>query len=276
MPIRRLPVGDSTGREIAALAQRCEALLVAAARRAGTASRQQLRSAARRFVKRHRGDRAYLEWVLCRVTASAAAALALLGLAPAQAALNGGPVFDPFATNPLASADVGYRAAPAVADLDADGDLDVLSGGYGAGFRYFRNTGTATAPAYLELTGTANPANGLSASGVHSQPALADLDGDGDLDLVAGDDFVGGFTSYENIGTATAPAARPKVSLLWAPIEAGGYSLIVDAEASVSGEGEAARVLLRPTRGVLHRPAAAPGAQAPKPGCSAVCVPLTR
>jgi hypothetical protein len=76
--------------------------------------------------------------------------------------------------------------------------------------------------------------------------------------------------------TLANAAARPKVSLLWAPIEPGGYSLIVDADASVRGEGDAARVLLRPTRGVLHRPAATPGASPPKPGCSADCVPLLR
>jgi hypothetical protein len=65
-------------------------------------------------------------------------------------------------------------------------------------------------------------------------------------------------------------AARPLVSLLWAPLERGGYSLIVDADASVRGEGEAARVVVRPTRAVLHRPAE-PGTVL-KDGCSADCV----
>jgi hypothetical protein len=67
-------------------------------------------------------------------------------------------------------------------------------------------------------------------------------------------------------------ATRPLVSLLWAPGEAGGYSLIVDGDGSVSGVGDDARVVVRPTRGVLHRAAAAPLAGAP--GCSADCVPL--
>ena len=51
--------------------------------------------------------------------------------------------------------------------------------------------------------------------------------------------------------TAANAAARPLVSLLWAPVEEGGYSLIVDASADVD-DGE---LLLRPTRAVLHRPA---------------------
>jgi hypothetical protein len=46
--------------------------------------------------------------------------------------------------------------------------------------------------------------------------------------------------------------ARPLVALLWPPAEAGGFSLIVDASASVRNDDE---VHLKPTRAVLHRPA---------------------
>ena len=69
-------------------------------------------------------------------------------------------------------------------------------------------------------------------------------------------------------------AARPLVSLLWAPSEPGGYSLIVDGEGAARGVGEDARVVVRPTRGVLHRPAAVPAAS--EDACSADCVPLLR
>ena len=65
---------------------------------------------------------------------------------------------------------------------------------------------------------------------------------------------------------------RPQVSLLWPPSEPGGYSLIVDGIAdSTGGQG---RIAVTPTRAVLHRPAATPGAT--KPGCSADCVPILR
>jgi hypothetical protein len=74
--------------------------------------------------------------------------------------------------------------------------------------------------------------------------------------------------------TAANVAKRRLVSLLWPPLEAGGYSLIVDGDGTVEGEGEDARVVVRPTRGVLHRPAASPDA-APE-GCSADCKPLLR
>jgi hypothetical protein len=69
-------------------------------------------------------------------------------------------------------------------------------------------------------------------------------------------------------------SARRLVSLLWAPIEPGGYSLIVDGDGAIEGAGEGTCVVIRPTRGVLHRPAASP-AMVPA-GCSADCVPLLR
>ncbi len=50
--------------------------------------------------------------------------------------------------------------------------------------------------------------------------------------------------------------ARSLVSLLWPPVEAGGYSLIVDGEISVSGTpGEDAVGTIVATNAVLHRPA---------------------
>lgn len=70
--------------------------------------------------------------------------------------------------------------------------------------------------------------------------------------------------------TAANAAARPDVTLLWPPREPGGYSLIVDGTATV-GEADGAVVAFRPTKAVLHRPAAEP---APGDGCGSDCVPL--
>lgn len=55
--------------------------------------------------------------------------------------------------------------------------------------------------------------------------------------------------------SASNVSARPDVSLLWAPVEDGGFSLIVDGAASVDGE----TVAVRPARAVLHRQAAGGG-----------------
>jgi uncharacterized protein (DUF2141 family) len=60
------------------------------------------------------------------------------------------PVFtdQPGAANPFDGVDVGRYSAPSFADLDGDGDLDAIVGeAYGA-LRYFKNTGSATAPAF--------------------------------------------------------------------------------------------------------------------------------
>ena len=63
-----------------------------------------------------------------------------------------------------------------------------------------------------------------------------------------------------SIGNRTLANARARgsVSLLWAPRDSSGYSLIVDADVTHS-EGIGAGdnfVRVRPTRAVLHRPAA--------------------
>lgn len=64
---------------------------------------------------------------------------------------------------------------------------------------------------------------------------------------------------------------NPVVSLLWPPPEPGGHSLIVDGTGALRGED----LVARPTRAVLHRPAAAgtgdPG-QVADGGCAADCV----
>jgi hypothetical protein len=183
----------------------CERALVRAARAHGAGSRQQVRAAARRFVRRHRRDAGYLAWVARAVRASSALAIALLGfgVSPAGATL---PSFSALtgSANPLNGADVGNRSAAAFVDLDGDGDLDVIVGEQGGAFLYFRNTGTAIAPALVAATGSENPLNGMSVSG-DARPALVDLDGDGDLDLVAGASN-GTFYYFRNTGTATAPA----------------------------------------------------------------------
>ncbi|TKB76582.1 MAG: hypothetical protein E8D42_16905 [Nitrospira sp.] len=107
------------------------------------------------------------------------------------------------AANLFTGIDVGNFSAPTLRDLDSDGDLDAAVGAGDGTLRYFQNTGTASAPTYVEQTDTANPFTGIDVGSI-STPTFGDLDGDGDLDAAVGANF-GFLNYYQNTGTATAP-----------------------------------------------------------------------
>ena len=107
--------------------------------------------------------------------------------------------------NPFDGLGVFLDSAPALADVDGDGDLDAVTGSNSGALAYFENTGTPLAPAYTQRTGPANPFDGLLASTGFSTPVLGDLDDDSDLDLVVGAYYLG-ISYFENTGSANAPA----------------------------------------------------------------------
>jgi len=73
--------------------------------------------------------------------------------------------------------------------------------------------------------------------------------------------------------SAANAVARPAVSLLY-PIRADGdYSLIVDGSAVVTSREDGHRLLITPTKAVLHRPAPATDPASP---CGADCIPILR
>jgi Pyridoxamine 5'-phosphate oxidase len=74
--------------------------------------------------------------------------------------------------------------------------------------------------------------------------------------------------------TAANAAARPGVSLLYGVRADGEYSLIVDGTAAVARAGDGQRLLVTPTKAVLHRPAPAPDPA--NAACDADCKPLLR
>ncbi|MCK9422799.1 MAG: T9SS type A sorting domain-containing protein [Bacteroidales bacterium] len=105
---------------------------------------------------------------------------------------NQGTVTNPAWTlipNFFGAIDVGSNCVPAIADLDLDGDLDILTGNSFGDIQFFENQGTG----WIE---NPVPVQGLS-GGQNTSPALADLDADGDYDLTLGQ-YGGTFDYFKN------------------------------------------------------------------------------
>lgn len=69
------------------------------------------------------------------------------------------------------------------ADLDNDGDQDVVIGINSGVLLYAENVGNAQRPRFIQRTGTGNPFDAISFS-TYAAPELVDFDGDGDYDLI--------------------------------------------------------------------------------------------
>jgi hypothetical protein len=113
-----------------------------------------------------------------------------------------------------------YYDTKAIVDLDNDGDFDMLSfvydGSFDGSFRYFENTGNSETPDFSNVT---REPFGIAAQGLAPRAfiEMADLDNDGDIDLLFSEYAVGNsydnqffFTYYENISGLTSTADLPE------------------------------------------------------------------
>jgi hypothetical protein len=115
--------------------------------------------------------------------------------------VNTGTVYQPvFRSSGALELEGLYHYAPAVADLDADGDLDALFGSWKANVALHRNDGTATEPEFVLV----DSAYVTITRGSNTTPALVDIDADGDLDLFIGE-ASGAINFYRNAGTPASP-----------------------------------------------------------------------
>lgn len=103
---------------------------------------------------------------------------------------------------PFHVADFNFRYAPALDDIDNDGDKDLLLGSFITDSLFFyRNTGTASSYNFtFESRGTQI---GLTGAGQYSTPTFVDIDNDGDRDIFIGNS-AGRISFYENTGTASS------------------------------------------------------------------------
>ncbi|MFN5219338.1 MAG: FG-GAP-like repeat-containing protein, partial [Cyanobacteriota bacterium] len=168
-------------------------------------------------------------------------------------------------TNPFGITDVGDDASPTLADVDNDGDLDLIIGphvGYGGDTVFFRNTAAAgaTAPAYVS---TINNPFGITDVGYNASPTLADVDNDGDLDLFIGE-WPGNTVFYRNTAAAgaTAPAYASPITNPFGINNVGGGASPTFADVDTDGDLD---LFIGNYSGntVFYRTTAAAGATAP-------------
>jgi len=143
--------------------------------------------------------------------------------------------------------EVGNRSAPALGDLDGDGDLDLIVGSADGNLTGFNNTGGPTNPSFtreLNFTPTGGPWNS------NTKPTFGDLDGDEDLDLVVGLSN-GSLIAFSNVGNASFPSWDRNDSLLAGVLVAANLQDAAPELSDLNGDGTL-DLLVGVASGIFH------------------------
>jgi VCBS repeat-containing protein len=142
------------------------------------------------------------------------------------------PSFGSPQTNPFGLTNVGAYAAPTLADIDGDGDLDAFVGEFVGNTLYYQNTGNASNPSFGSPQ--TNPF-GLTDVGFLAKPTFADIDGDGDLDAFVGSNY-GNTLYYQNTGSASNPSFASPTENPFGLTDVGAYAAPTFAD--IDGDGD--------------------------------------
>ena len=156
-------------------------------------------------------------------------------------ARGGRPAFD-LVDSATARLTRGSNTAPALGDLDGDGDLDLVVGESSGSLNYFRNDGSRTAPRF---TAAGEDWLGFDA-GRRSTPALLDLDRDGDLDLLVGEEG-GKVVLLRNRGTRREARFEPDGSFALTALPSAA-----PAAGDLDGDGKAELLVGTGSGGLLY------------------------
>ncbi len=132
--------------------------------------------------------------------------------------------------------DLGTTTHPAFADVNADGLTDLVVGNYGyftqsnstatnASLYLYLNTGTATAPVFQLSSSDWLGMSEFAPNDFDFAPSFADMDGDGDNDLLVGSNL-GSIYYYENVAGAGNPMNFVRdLDVMWILLDVGQASV---------------------------------------------------